>query len=424
MSVAGTAGNLSMNRGFYTILAAQFFSALADNSLLFAAIALLGTLDAPAWQTPVLQQFFVFSYIALAPFVGPFADALPKGKVMFVSNAVKIVGCSAMLLGLHPLLAYGLVGIGASMYSPAKYGILTEYLPHRKLVWANGWMEGLTVAAIILGAIIGGLLIGHRIEHHIVDRLEGLEFNAGINTAPEFAIVIILGIYVLAAMINLYIPKVPIDHKPPRRNPWFLLHDFWHSFKLLWSDPLGQVSLAVTTLFWGAGATLRLIVLTWAATALKFDLERATQLTAVVALGIAFGSAIAAKTVPLNRAVRVLPVGIAMGVTVMAMIFITDWRIAVPLMILIGAMAGYFVVPMNALLQHRGHLLMGAGHSIAVQNFNENLSILAMLGAYALMIKANLGVNAIVIIFGLFVSVTMAWLTKKHGHDQDKVEPH
>jgi len=408
-----------MTRGFYTILAAQFFSALADNALLFAAIALLKDVSAPPWQTPVLQQFFVFAYIVLAPFVGPFADAFPKGQVMFFSNGVKIVGCAAMLLGLHPLLAYGFVGIGASMYSPAKYGILTEYLPPNKLVWANGWMEGLTVAAIILGAIIGGMLIGHRIEDHIVDRLEGLEFNAGINSAPEFAIVVILGFYVLAAVINLYIPKVSIDHIVPKRNPWYLVHDFWHCFRLLWKDPLGQVSLAVTTLFWGAGATLRLIVLTWAGTALKFDLEHATQLTAVVAVGIAIGSAVAAKAVPLHRAVRVLPVGIAMGFTVTAMVLVTDWRIALPLMILIGAMAGYFVVPMNALLQHRGHLLMGAGHSIAVQNFNENLSILGMLGVYALMIKADMSINTIVIIFGLLVALAMAWLAKKHGHDQD-----
>jgi hypothetical protein len=336
-----------------------------------------------------------------------------------VSNAVKIVGCAAMLLGLHPLLAYGFVGIGAAMYSPAKYGILTEYLPPEKLVWANGWMEGLTVAAIILGAIIGGVLIGDKFESRIVEDLVGLRFNAGIDSAPEVAIVVILGIYVLAALFNLFIPRVPIDHKLPKRNPWFLLRDFAHCFWLLWRDPLGQVSLAVTTLFWGAGATLRLIILTWAATALKFDLEHATQLTAVVAVGIAIGSVIAAKAVPLHRAVRVLPMGIVMGVAVIAMVFVTDWRVAVPLLILVGAMAGYFVVPMNALLQHRGHLLMGAGHSIAVQNFNENLSILAMLGAYALMIKAELRVNTIVVIFGLFVSVTMAWLTHRHRHDQD-----
>jgi hypothetical protein len=305
------------------------------------------------------------------------------------------------------------------MYSPAKYGILTEYLPPQKLVWANGWMEGLTVAAIILGAIVGGVLIGDRIQSSVVEHLVGLEFNAGIDTAPELAIVIILGIYVLAAICNLFIPLVPIDHKLPKRNPWFLLRDFMHCFWLLWKDPLGQVSLAVTTLFWGAGATLRLIILTWAGIALGFDLEHATQLTAVVAIGIAIGSVVAAKAVPLHRAVRVLPMGIAMGLTVIAMVFVTDWRLAVTLLILIGAMAGYFVVPMNALLQHRGHLLMGAGHSIAVQNFNENLSILVLLGVYALMIEADLGVNTIVVVFGLFVAITMAWLTHKHGHDQD-----
>jgi len=408
-----------MKRGFVTILAAQFFSALADNALLFAAIALLEVLHAPSWQTPVLQQGFVVAFIVLAPFVGPFADSLPKGRVMLISNAVKMIGCAAMLLGLHPLLAYGAVGVGAAMYSPAKYGILTECLPPERLVWANGWMEGLTVAAIILGAILGGMLIGHRVEEGIVAQLERIEFNAGIDSTPEFAITIVLGLYLAAAIFNLYIPRLPIDHKLPQRTPSFLIKDFWHSFKQLWKDPLGQVSLAVTTLFWGAGATLRLIVLMWAAIALKFDLERATQLTAVVAIGIGLGAAVAGRAVPLAHAVRVLRVGIAMGLTVVTMAFVNDWRVAIPLLVLIGAMGGYFVVPMNALLQHRGHLLMGAGHSIAVQNFNENLSILLMLGAYGLMIRAELSVHTIVTVFGIFVAVTMAWLTHKHGHDQD-----
>lgn len=408
-----------MKRGFVTILAAQFFSALADNALLFAAIALLEVLHAPSWQTPVLQQGFVVAFIVLAPFVGPFADSLPKGRVMLISNAVKMIGCAAMLLGLHPLLAYGAVGVGAAMYSPAKYGILTECLPPERLVWANGWMEGLTVAAIILGAILGGMLIGHRVEEGIVAQLERIEFNAGIDSTPEFAITIVLGLYLAAAIFNLYIPRLPIDHKLPQRTPSFLIKDFWHSFKQLWKDPLGQVSLAVTTLFWGAGATLRLIVLMWAAIALKFDLERATQLTAVVAIGIGLGAAVAGRAVPLAHAVRVLRVGIAMGLTVVTMAFVNDWRVALPLLVLIGAMGGYFVVPMNALLQHRGHLLMGAGHSIAVQNFNENLSILLMLGAYGLMIRAELSVHTIVTVFGIFVAVTMAWLTHKHGHDQD-----
>jgi hypothetical protein len=408
-----------MNRDFNTILAAQFFSSLADNALLFAAIALLKNLDAPSWQTPVLQQFFVFSFIVLAPFVGAFSDALPKGQVMFISNSIKIVGCAAMLLGLHPLIAYGFVGVGAAMYSPAKYGILTECLPANKLVWANGWMEGLTVAAIILGAIFGGLLIGHRVEAQIVQQLGALEFNAGIDSAPEFAILIILGLYFVAAILNFYIPKLPIEHTLTNRSPRFLLVDFWRSFLLLWKDPLGQVSLAVTSLFWGAGTSLRFIILAWAAVSLKLDLEQATQLTAVVAVGLAVGSVVAAKYVPLEHAVKVLPLGIAMGFVVLGMVLVSDWRLAILMLLVIGTLAGSFLIPMNALLQHRGHQLMGSGHSIAVQNFNENLSILFMLGAYALMIKAGLEVDTIVIVFGLFVSITMGWLTKKHGHDQD-----
>lgn len=408
-----------MTRGFYTILAAQFLSALADNALLFAAIALLAQLHAADWHTPVLQQFFVFAYIVLAPFVGPFADSLPKGRVMFISNAVKIGGCAAMLAGLQPLYAYGIVGIGAAMYSPAKYGILTEFLPPHKLVLANGWMEGLTVASIILGAIIGGIMVGDRFSDWMLGRFGFLENIPRLDSAPEVAIFLILLLYLAAALVNLYIPKVAFDHKLPRRDPIFLLHDFWHSFRLLWRDPLGRVSLAVTTLFWGAGATLRLIVLSWAALSLNFSLEQATQLTAVVAVGIALGSVAAAKTVALDHAVRVLPVGIAMGVLVIGMVFVSDWRLAIALLVAAGAMGGYFVVPMNALLQHRGHLLMGAGHSIAVQNFNENLSILAMLGIYALMLKIEMSLDSIIALFGLFLAGTMTVIWRRHAHDQD-----
>lgn len=407
-----------MNFGFFAILSAQFFSSLADNALLFGAIALLKETQAPDWQVPVLQQGFVAAFILLAPFVGPFADALPKGRVMFISNGVKALGCLAMLAGLHPLLAYGVAGIGGAMYSPAKYGILTEYFLPERLVWANGWLEGLTVAAIILGAIVGGWLVGER-SAGFVHVLADWPLLSGIDTAGEFAIAAVLSFYLAAALFNLYIPKLPIDHTLPKRNLGFILRDFWDSFRQLWQDPLGQVSLAVTALFWGAGATLRLIVLLWAATALHLDVEQATQLTAVVAVGIGIGAALAGKAVPLDHSVKVLPVGIAMGLAVVAMAWVTDWRAALPMLVLIGAMGGYFVVPMNALLQHRGHSLMGAGHSIAVQNFNENLSILLMLGLYALMIKADWGANTIVVVFGLIVAGSMAWLTKVHGHDQD-----
>jgi MFS family permease len=403
-----------MNLGFYIILAAQFFSALADNALLFAAIALLNDLKSPAWHTPVLQQSFIVSYIVLAPFVGAFADSLPKGRVMFISNIVKLVGCIFMLFGVHPLIAYCLVGLGAAAYSPAKYGILTEYLPPGQLVKANSWMEGLTVAAIVLGAIVGGVLISPKITAPL---LQALDIPL-IHSIAELAIAVIVLIYIVAAIFNLYIPRVAIDHKPLSRSPVFLAKDFWHCFRLLWKDPLGQVSLAVTTLFWGAGATLRLLVLAWAAVALNYDIGEAAKLTAWVAIGIAIGSVLAAKFVKLERSVKVLPVGIAMGVVVLMMIPVTNSMLAILLLITIGAMGGYFVVPMNALLQHRGHLLMGAGRSIAVQNFNENLSIFAMLGLYALMQKLEFSIYIIILVFGLLLSGIMTALYKKHGHDR------
>jgi len=392
-----------MKLGFYIILCAQFLSALADNALLFAAIALLQDLSAPSWHTPVLQEFFVVSYIFLAPFVGAFADALPKGRVMFISNNIKLIGCIAMLAGLNPLYAYGIVGFGAAAYSPAKYGILTEYLPPAKLVAANAWMEGATVAAIVLGAILGGLMLNSDISEKI---LLHLPFLGDISVA-KLAIVLITLLYIAAALANLFIPCIAMDHRPPKRNPLFLLHDFWHSFKLLWRDPLGQVTLAVTTLFWGAGATLRLVILTWAGLVLKYDMQQATQLTAVVAVGIAIGSVLAGRYIKLQDSIRVLPAGIVMGLVVIGMMFVSDPLIAAGLLMVIGGLGGFFVVPMNALLQHRGHLLMGAGHSIAVQNFNENLSILVLLGFYALMDWAGWPMDWIIIAFGSFISLSM-----------------
>ncbi|MCP5276915.1 MAG: lysophospholipid transporter LplT [Thiobacillus sp.] len=403
-----------MNRGFYVILIAQFFSALADNALLFAAIALLQELAAPDWHVPLLQQFFVISYIALAPFVGSFADALPKGRVMFISNGIKIVGCLAMLLGMQPLYAYAIVGLGAAAYSPAKYGILTEFLPPALLVKANSWMEGATVAAIIIGAIIGGLLISPALMGKTL-----VDWNAPAwMSVPDAAIAIILLLYLAAAWFNLYIPRLPIDHKVPKKNPLFLIHDFWHAFKLLWKDPLGQVSLAVTTLFWGVGATLRLVVLAWAAFNLNFDLTHATQLTAMVAVGIAVGAAVAGKWVKLEDSVKVLPAGIALGLIVVTMILVTDWRIAMMIMFLVGALSGYFVVPLNALLQHRGHLLMGAGHSIAIQNFNENIGILVLLGAYTFMVGHGVHIHWVIVAFGLFISAAMTVIWRRHRNDE------
>jgi predicted MFS family arabinose efflux permease len=332
---------------------------------------------------------------------------------MLIANTVKFVGCLTMLAGLHPLLAYALVGIGAAMYSPAKYGILTELLPPNKLVIANSWMEGTTVAAIVLGAIIGGALINPQLAEAT---LAGFGMT-GLVIAPKFAILATTSMYLGAAIINLFIPRLPIDHKLPSKSPLFILHDFWHSFALLWRDPLGQVSLAVTTLFWGVGATLRLLIIEWAALNLKYSLGQATQLTAATAVGIALGSILAGKYVRLEHAIRTLPAGILLGLVPIALIWVENFALAVTLLIVLGVLAAFFVVPMNALLQHRGHLLMGAGHSIAQQNFNENISILLLTGAYALMVRADWHIHTIVWVFGVFISTVMTAIWLRHRRD-------
>jgi MFS family permease len=416
-----------LNSGFYIIMAAQFFSSLADNALLVAAIALLMQADAPSWLTPYLKFFFVISYVVLAPYVGAFADRLAKGQVMFIANSIKIIGCITMLAGADPLLAYAIVGLGAAAYSPAKYGILTEYLPHRKLVLANGWIEGLTVASILLGTVLGGLLIHVRVSNVMLNF--DLPFiDTPISTPAEAAITVIVAVYVIAALFNLEVPRTGVALKRLPAHPWETLKDFSRCVAILWKDPLGQISLAVTTLFWGAGATLQFIVIEWARATLNFDLSKAAILQGVTALGIALGAAIASVWVALDRAVRVIPLGIAMGLIVIVMNFVTDVRIAVALMILIGAFAGFFVVPMNALLQHRGHHLVGAGRSIAVQNFNENASILVMIALYSLLLHRGYSIYFVITAFGLFVAGTMSlvqlWFVynrRRHGEEVERL---
>lgn len=408
-----------MSLGFYIIMAAQFFSALADNALLIAAIAILRDMHAPAEYDPLLKTCFTVSYVALAAFVGAFADSMPKWRVMFISNGIKIFGCTMMFFDVHPLFAYAVVGLGAAAYSPAKYGILTEYLPHRQLVIANGWIEGLTVIAIILGVVIGGALI----KPDIAQTLLAFDFpllETGIDTTAEMNLLIIGVLYLVAASFNLYIPDTGVDHKPLKKNPIYLLHEFNHCLKLLWRDKLGQISLAVTTLFWGAGATLQFIVIEWAKAALNLDLSKASMLQGVVAVGVAIGAGLAARMITLRTSVRVIPLGIAMGLIVIVMVIVRDTWMAIPLLVIIGVLSGYFVVPMNALLQHRGHILMGAGHSIAVQNFNENLSILIMTGIYSVLLKAGLHIYWVIAMFGCFVAGAM-WLVKRH-HEANQRE--
>ena len=406
-----------MKRGFYTIMAAQFFSSLADNALLIAAIALLIELAAPEWMRPLLKLFFTLSYVVLAPFVGAFADSMPKGKVMFITNTIKVAGCAMLFFTVHPLLAYAVVGFGAAAYSPAKYGILTELLPPERLVAANGWIEGTTVGSIILGTMVGGALISPTISTWLLS-IDLPMIDTGIDSPAESAILVIALIYLLAAAFNLRIPDTGARYPKQHINPIKLAQDFWHCNVTRWRDKLGQISLAVTTLFWGAGATLQFIVLQWAEVQLGMSLDKAAILQGIVAVGIAGGAIFAARFVPLKNAPSVLKLGVAMGLIVPLMTLVHSLAGSIPLLVMIGALAGYFVVPMNALLQHRGHVLLSAGHSIAVQNFNENLNVLLMLGLYALLIKADMHVNVVIVIFGLFVAGTMALVIRRYRYNK------
>jgi hypothetical protein len=400
--------------GFYIIMAAQFFSAFADNAVLWVAIAMLRDAEAPEFHEPLLKLYFVVSYVVLAAFVGAFADSMPKWRVMLISNTVKIAGCLLLFSGVHPLFSYAIIGLGAAAYSPAKYGILTEYLPHRLLVVANSWIEGLTVGAIILGTVVGGYLT----RGNVTDWIIALEIPS-VDAAAQAGIAVVGIFYLLAALLNFFIPDTGVDHKPLKSNLVYLCHDFFHCLKLLWRDKLGQISLAVTTLFWGAGQTLQFIVIKWAASNLGLlELSDATLLQGAVAVGIAIGAVLAARFISLRKAASVIPLGIMMGLMMFVMPHITNVLIAKGALVIIGVLAGFFVVPMNALLQHRGHVLMGAGHSISVQNFNENLSILLMLAAYALLLWLDLSVNTMIYIFGFFLAGSMYLIKRWHDANQ------
>ena len=403
-----------MKRGFFTIMAAQFFSSLADNALFVAAVQLLRTEGAAEWQQAALVPMFALFYVVLAPFVGAFADALPKGKVMLFSNFIKVGGCLLMLFGTHPLLSYAIVGLGAAAYSPAKYGILTELLPASQLVKANGWIEGLTIGSIILGVLLGGQLVGKRVSALLLS-FDMPFFDTGVETPAEAAISVLIVVYLLAAWFNTHIPHTGVEMRAMPRRLHTLLPDFWACNLRLWRDRLGQISLAATTLIWGVAGNLRFIVLAWAAAALGYSVTQASALQGVVALGTAVGAIVASLRMRLEDGPRVIPLGIGMGALIILLIFIDSVWVAAPFLVLLGALAGFLVVPMNALLQHRGHNLMGAGRSIAVQNFNEQFCILGLGAAYSLSTGLGLPTFGAITGFGVTITLVMFLIMQWHA---------
>lgn len=382
--------NKLYSRGMIAVMIAQFISALADNALLFAAIALLHAQLAPAWQTPLLQEFFVAAFILLAPFIGPFADSWPKGRVMFVANCLKFIGAAAMLAGLHPLLAYGMVGIGAAAYSPAKYGILSELVGPEQLVKANSMMEGSTIVAILLGAIAGGMLA---------------------DVSVTGALTAIAGCYLLAAVINLLIPQLAPAHALTHFSIRVLIADFAHALRTLFSNTDARFSLIGTSVFWGAGSTLRFLLVAWVPVALHVtDLSTPANLSGAVAVGVAIGAFGAARFVSLHTVNRALPAGILIGLLIMAFAFVDSFSFAAFMLVVTGACGGFYVVPLNALLQERGRTSVGSGHAIAVQNFFENCCMLLMIGFYTVLDKNQVAVTTSTVAVGALVLAVTCWL--------------
>ncbi|MGM5528665.1 lysophospholipid transporter LplT [Mixta calida] len=399
MKLPGNDSSL-MSRGMLAVIVAQFFSAFGDNALLFATLAVLKNQLWPDWSQPVLQMVFVATYILLAPFVGQMADSFAKGRVMMLANGLKLLGALAICIGLNPFIGYALVGVGAAAYSPAKYGILGEITRGEQLVKANGLMEASTIAAILLGSVAGGVL-------------------------ADWSLLAALGIcvltYALAVVANLSIPTLAAARPEQSWHPLAMARSFFQATRQLWRNGETRFSLVGTSLFWGAGVTLRFLLVLWVPVALGItDNKTPTLLNAMVAIGIVIGAAAAAKLVTLKTVGRCMPAGVLIGVAVVLFALQHTQANAYALLILIGALGGFFVVPLNALLQERGKQTVGAGNAIAVQNLGENSAMLLMLGLYSLAIR--LGAPPVAtgvgfgVLFALAIAVLWGWQLAQKRH--------
>lgn len=372
------------------VIAAQFLSAFGDNALLFATLALLKAEFYPDWSQPILQMVFVGAYIIFAPFVGQVADSFPKGRVMMFANGLKLLGAASICFGFNPFIGYTLVGIGAAAYSPAKYGILGELTTGDKLVKANGLMESSTIAAILLGSVAGGVLA----DWHVLAAL-------GVCAV----------VYGGAVVANLFIPKLPVARPGQSWRVKPMTGSFFNACRVLWRNGETRFSLMGTSMFWGAGVTLRFLLVLWVPVALGItDNATPTYLNAMVAIGIVVGAGAAAKLVTLETVARCMPAGILIGVVVLIFSLQHTLLPAYALLILIGILGGFFVVPLNALLQERGKQTVGAGNAIAVQNLGENLAMLLMLGLYSLAVKVGVPVVGIGVGFGGLFAIAIAGL--------------
>jgi MFS family permease len=410
-----------MPKGFFYLISAQFASGLADNAFLILGIAFLSEQGYPGWWAPLLKFSFTLSYVFLAPLMGPLADAYAKAKLMACMNALKVVGVAFIFTSFHPMLAFAIVGMAASAYAPAKYGLVTETVPAEQLVKANGWLEVTVVMSVILGTACGGLLVASKSFEHMALLNQGFiqYLNLPIQTQYAGPLLSLIVIYIAAAMLNFGIPHVDIKYVQQSMKPIALFKNFFQSNRILWKDAVGKLSLAVTTLFWGVGAVVQFAVLLWAKEALDMPLEQASLLQAVVAFGVIFGAGMAGHMVALHQANRVLPLGLWLGISLPALVFSTSLWIAIPLMLLTGFAGGMLMVPMNALLQNRGYKLLTAGRSIAVQGFNENASVMIMLGVYSGLLALEFPLKWVMTLIGIFMTLGILYLMRMASHKTD-----
>jgi len=410
-----------MPKGFFYLISAQFASGLADNALLILGIAFLNEQGYPGWWAPLLKFSFTLSYVFLAPLMGPLADAFPKAKLMACMNALKVVGVAFIFTSFHPMLAFAIAGMAASAYAPAKYGLVTETVPAAQLVKANGWLEVTVVMAVIMGTACGGLLVASKsFAWMSALNLSFIEL-LGLSLETQYAgpLLSLIVIYSIAGLLNFGIPNLNIRYAQESMRPIALFKNFIQSNRILWQDPVGKLSLAVTTLFWGIGAVVQFAVLLWAKEALNMPLEQASLLQAVVAFGVIFGAGMAGHYVALQNAYKVLPLGLWLGLSLPALAFSTSLWIAIPLMLITGFAGGMLMVPMNALLQNRGYTLLTAGRSIAVQGFNENASVMIMLAVYSGLLALELPLQWVMVIMGSVMTMGMIYLMRIASHKTD-----
>lgn len=407
-----------MPKGFFFLIGAQFTSGLADNALLILGIAFLNEQGYPGWWAPLLKFSFTLSYVFLAPLMGPLADAFSKVKLMACMNALKVVGVAFIFTSFHPMLAFAIVGLAASAYAPAKYGLITETVPESALVKANGWLEVTVVMSVILGTACGGMLVAASTMAWMSNLNSGFidTLSLGIQTAYAGPLLSLILIYMTAAILNFGIPNANVTYVQESMRPIALIQNFMRSNYILWSDPVGRISLAVTTLFWGIGAVVQFAVLLWAKEALNMPLENASLLQAIVAIGVIFGAGVAGHSIALKSAYKVLPLGLWLGCSLPALAFANSLWIAIPLMLITGFAGGMLMVPMNALLQNRGYNLLTAGRSIAVQGFNENASVMLMLGIYSGLLAMEFPLQWVMIFMGSTMVLGMLYLIRMASH--------